>query len=244
MRRVWATVVSVWAVLAIVAVLAWSRPGRSAARRRPRRPSSSSRARTGSSSSSSSRPRARRPARHDPDLAAAGDDRPAASSATFRAMGTTCAVARDCPCRAQARPRRGARRRRAEVAACERALSRFDPRSDLSRLNARLRRVGRGRRPARSTRSRRAARPGGDRRPVRPDRSSRRSSPPATTAPSTSSRAAGAPAAGWRAGAEIELDPTPAARASSAAPPSISAASARASRPTRALAVMRGAGPG
>jgi len=26
MRRVWATVVSVWAVLAIVAVLAWSRP--------------------------------------------------------------------------------------------------------------------------------------------------------------------------------------------------------------------------
>jgi hypothetical protein len=26
MRRLWATVVSVWAVLAIVAVLAWSRP--------------------------------------------------------------------------------------------------------------------------------------------------------------------------------------------------------------------------
>lgn len=26
MRRVWATVVSVWAVLAILAVLAWSRP--------------------------------------------------------------------------------------------------------------------------------------------------------------------------------------------------------------------------
>ena len=26
MRRIWATVVSVWAVLAIVAVLAWSRP--------------------------------------------------------------------------------------------------------------------------------------------------------------------------------------------------------------------------
>jgi hypothetical protein len=26
MRRVWATVVSLWAVLAIVAVLAWSRP--------------------------------------------------------------------------------------------------------------------------------------------------------------------------------------------------------------------------
>lgn len=31
MRRVWATVVSVWAVLAIVAVLAWSRPATPAA---------------------------------------------------------------------------------------------------------------------------------------------------------------------------------------------------------------------
>ena len=32
MRRVWASVVSVWAVLAIVAVLAWSRPSAPVAR--------------------------------------------------------------------------------------------------------------------------------------------------------------------------------------------------------------------
>jgi thiamine biosynthesis lipoprotein len=54
----------------------------------------------------------------------------------FRAMGTSCVVA------ATVRPgQRGAAARalaaaRAEVDACERALSRFDPRSDLSRANA------------------------------------------------------------------------------------------------------------
>ncbi len=35
MRRVWASVVSVWAVLAIVAVLAWSRPSAPVARPQP-----------------------------------------------------------------------------------------------------------------------------------------------------------------------------------------------------------------
>ena len=54
---------------------------------------------------------------------------------TFRAMGTTCAVA------VTARPGQSKAAARAlavgeaEVAACERALSRFDPHSDLSRLN-------------------------------------------------------------------------------------------------------------
>lgn len=53
----------------------------------------------------------------------------------FRAVGTACSAA------VTAGPRDGRRARRAlaaavaEVAACERALSRFDPASDLSRLN-------------------------------------------------------------------------------------------------------------
>jgi thiamine biosynthesis lipoprotein len=55
---------------------------------------------------------------------------------TFRAVGTMCEAA------VTAGPEDGRLARlalvsaRAEVAACERALSRFDPRSDLSRLNA------------------------------------------------------------------------------------------------------------
>jgi len=57
-------------------------------------------------------------------------------SEAFQAMGTSCSVAAT----AAARDARGARRAlaagRAEVAACERALSRFDRDSDLSRLNA------------------------------------------------------------------------------------------------------------
>lgn len=53
----------------------------------------------------------------------------------FRAMGTTCAVAVTASPADTRRARRALAAGRAEVAACERALSRFDPQSDLSRLN-------------------------------------------------------------------------------------------------------------
>jgi thiamine biosynthesis lipoprotein len=56
-------------------------------------------------------------------------------STSFRAMGTTCAVsvtARDAD---RLLARRALLAGTAEVEACERALSRFDPASDLSRLN-------------------------------------------------------------------------------------------------------------
>lgn len=55
---------------------------------------------------------------------------------TFRAMGTACAVsvtARDAD---RLRARQALLAASTEVEACERALSRFDPSSDLSRLNA------------------------------------------------------------------------------------------------------------
>ena len=55
----------------------------------------------------------------------------------WRAVGTTCSAAVTAAPRRRA-PRRAWRSapRRTEVAACERELSRFDPASDLSRLNA------------------------------------------------------------------------------------------------------------
>jgi FAD:protein FMN transferase len=54
----------------------------------------------------------------------------------FRAMGTTCAVAATTSPADLRRASRALAAGRAEVASCERALSRFDPASDLSRLNA------------------------------------------------------------------------------------------------------------
>ncbi|MGZ4380097.1 MAG: FAD:protein FMN transferase [Gaiellaceae bacterium] len=53
----------------------------------------------------------------------------------FRAMGTECAVAVTAGRAEAARARRALAAGRGEVEACERALSRFDERSDLSRLN-------------------------------------------------------------------------------------------------------------
>ena len=53
----------------------------------------------------------------------------------FRAMGTTCSVAVTASPRDARRATRVLAAGRAEVDACERALSRFDPASDLSRLN-------------------------------------------------------------------------------------------------------------
>ena len=53
----------------------------------------------------------------------------------FRAMGTTCAVSVSAAPEDEARARRALEAGQAEVAACERVLSRFDPASDLSALN-------------------------------------------------------------------------------------------------------------
>lgn len=54
---------------------------------------------------------------------------------SFRAMGTICAVAATAGSRDVVLARRALDAAQREVAACERALSRFDARSDLSRLN-------------------------------------------------------------------------------------------------------------
>ncbi len=53
----------------------------------------------------------------------------------FRAVGTACSAAVTAGSRDGGRARRALAAAIAEVAACERALSRFDPASDLSRLN-------------------------------------------------------------------------------------------------------------
>jgi thiamine biosynthesis lipoprotein len=55
---------------------------------------------------------------------------------SFHAMGTACLVGATAPPRDVIRATCALAAARAEVAACERALSRFDPLSDLSRLNA------------------------------------------------------------------------------------------------------------
>ena len=55
---------------------------------------------------------------------------------TFRAVGTTCAAAVTAGPRDTRHARRALEAARTEVAACEEALSRFLPASDLSRLNA------------------------------------------------------------------------------------------------------------
>jgi FAD:protein FMN transferase len=54
---------------------------------------------------------------------------------SFRAMGTTCSIAVSARPSELRRAQNALAVARAEVAACERALSRFDPASDLSRLN-------------------------------------------------------------------------------------------------------------
>ena len=62
-------------------------------------------------------------------------DRRPARAGSFRAMGTECEVAVTATRAAGTRVRRALAAGRREVEACERALSRFDERSDLSRLN-------------------------------------------------------------------------------------------------------------
>ncbi|MFI5100608.1 MAG: hypothetical protein ACHQE5_08860, partial [Actinomycetes bacterium] len=53
----------------------------------------------------------------------------------FRAMGTECEVAATVTGPDAARARRALTAARGEVESCEKVLSRFDERSDLSRLN-------------------------------------------------------------------------------------------------------------
>jgi thiamine biosynthesis lipoprotein ApbE len=53
----------------------------------------------------------------------------------FRAMGTMCAVSVSSAADDETRARQAMEAGQAEVAACERALSRFDQASDLSALN-------------------------------------------------------------------------------------------------------------
>ncbi len=55
----------------------------------------------------------------------------------FRAMGTACAVSVTARRDEGLQARRAMQAGRAEVVACERALSRFDPQSDLCRMNSR-----------------------------------------------------------------------------------------------------------
>ena len=55
---------------------------------------------------------------------------------SFRAMGTLCALAASAALEERTSARKALIAGRREVEACERALSRFDPESDLSRLNA------------------------------------------------------------------------------------------------------------
>ncbi len=146
-------------------------------------------------------------------------------------MGTTCAdrgqrdgSRRRAGCRALAAARR-------EVTACERALSRFDPQSDLSRLNRAGGSWVTGRRAAR--RGTAGCDPRAE--PTPTDGSTRRfsppSPPPATTARSSCSASGKRPPiAGWRAGSRIDVDSTSrycAPRRGRSA--SISAASERAS---------------
>ena len=126
----------------------------------------------------------------------------------FRAMGTSCALA----VTVRSLDERGAERALdaglAEVESCERALSRFDPDSDLSRLNAAVGRLGRGRRTARSTRSSLALR-------AREDTGGRFDPTilPALVAAGydrTFEELEERPARtanGWRAAADVELDP-------------------------------------
>ena len=157
-------------------------------------------------------------------------------------MGTACTVsvtARDAD---RLRARQALVAASAEVEACERALSRFDPASDLSRLNAASgewveidRRLERALRAALRLRD-------GDRRQVRPDdpaRPRRRRLRPQLRAARRASR----PHRRRLAGRRRDRAQPPAAPGSSAAPPSTSAASARASRPRCALAAMRAAWP-
>jgi thiamine biosynthesis lipoprotein len=56
---------------------------------------------------------------------------------TFRAMGTVCTVAATARKADERRARRALAAARAEIEACEKVLSRFDPASDLSSLNRR-----------------------------------------------------------------------------------------------------------
>ena len=121
MQRIWVVVLSVWAMLAIVAVLAWSSPpGRAAAARGRGADARRQGPRTASNSSSSCNPARRRHARDDVDVGGGADERPARAHRLPRRRHDL----------RRGRDGRAARRRdvaraalaaaQAEVAACER----------------------------------------------------------------------------------------------------------------------------
>ena len=236
MQRVWAVVLSVWAMLAIVAVLAWShRPARAR--------DAAGRAQTLVVKGANGKQQlvvvqpgaARRAARDDVDLGGgAAMTAPArASRVPRRRHDVRRGRDRGGPRRRAGAPAAPSPRPRPRSPPARRALSRFDPASDLSPAERRRRRVDRGRPRGSSrrcgSRSARARTPAAaSTRPCSP-----RSSRPATTARSSELVERPAATRGRLARRRGDRDrrARPAACGSSAAPPSTSAASARATRP-------------
>ena len=132
MQRVWVVVLSVWAMLAIVAVLAWSsRPVASPP------PASSQTVKVVKGPGGKQRLVVLQGAGARDDRNLGGGARMSALHRTeWRAVGTTCAAAVTAGPHDESEARRALGAAQEEVAACERELSRFDPASDLSRLNA------------------------------------------------------------------------------------------------------------
>ena len=195
MQKIWATAATVWAVLGVTAALAWTQ-ARTTPRRRPRRPRTPRR--RPRRAPPSARPRAppptRPPARHE---------RPPDGRGLPR-MGCDCFAGVTAGAGDARRAARALAAARAEVAACERTLSRFLPDSDLSRVNRGAGASGRGR----CAHGRRdpggARRPPRDRRALRPDdpRAARRGRLRPLVRAAGEARAAppraGAPAPRWR----------------------------------------------
>ena len=136
MQRVWTVVLSVWAMLAIVAVLAWShiRPCSAPSPAAPQTLVVKGATASSTSSSSSLARWCHRTRRRSTSGVAAMTAR--LERARFHAVGTTCDGGRDRRSADGRLARRALAAARDEVAACEAALSRFDAASDLSRLNA------------------------------------------------------------------------------------------------------------
>ena len=133
MRRVWASVAAVWATIAIFAALVWTRPA-PAPTPQPTPTTFVVKGKNGTTRLVVASPA---PAVHATTHASprAGMNALRLYDEAFRAMGTTCSVAATASPRDARRAGRALAAGRAEVDACERVLSRFDPASDLSRLN-------------------------------------------------------------------------------------------------------------
>ena len=183
MQRVWVVVLSVWAMLAIVAVLAWSsRPTVAAAP-----PAAAAGAVVKGPNGKSHLVVLKSPAHATTATSAVVARMNTLHRTEWRAVGTTCAAAVTAGAHDEHAISCALAAARDEVAACERELSRFDPASDLSRLNAAGGRwipIGRRLLEALGSRSARGRTPAA----ASTRRCSRRWRPPATTAPSSCSR--------------------------------------------------------